>query len=147
MVASLEHMLKFTKALCFVLAVAAAVVAGVFIVKLFWQLGQTAPRLRIWISLTSAALTGLFLGLALALPRRSARSIRNEMTRNRVAPERDRGTLEARDARGSDRVDAERADEFDGGRVDAERAGEYDRGRVERGPVDRTTDVHDIRED
>lgn len=91
-------MLKFTKALFLVLAIAAAVVGVVFIVKLFWQLNQlvgmaqanrsavvTAPKIQIWISLGAAALTGLFVGIALALPRHSARSIRNEMTRNRVA--------------------------------------------------------------
>lgn len=82
-------MLKFTKALFFVLGVAAAVVAAVFLIQLFQQpdltVGAAQPTLQIWIVAAAAVLTGLFLGIALALPRRSARSIRNEMTRNLVA--------------------------------------------------------------
>ena len=104
-------MLKFTKGLFFVLGVAAAVVAVTFIIKLFWALNAlvsmaqanrsavvTAPKLQIWVSLGAAALTGLFVGVALALPRRTARSIRNEMARNQVTTEPARPPATAQDA-------------------------------------------------
>ena len=157
-------MLKFAKGLFFVLGVAAAVVAAIFIVKLFWQLNQlvgmaqanrsatvTAPRVQIWISIGAAALTGLFLGIALALPRRSARSIRNELARNQVVAER---VDETPDERDRDRVVSEPVDETpderDTDRMVSEPVDrtpdERDRDRAVSEPVDQPADLHDTRE-
>ena len=90
-------MLKFTKGLFLVMGLAAAVTAVTFMSGLFSQVDELiatsqsggvavagGPKRQIWIAMAAAALTGLFIGMGLALPRRTARSIRNE-TRARLA--------------------------------------------------------------
>lgn len=90
-------MLKFTKGLFAVVGLAAAVTAATFIVRLLSQVDELVaaaqgssvalaggPRRQIWIAMGASAVAGLFLGMGLALPRRTARRIRNE-TRARMA--------------------------------------------------------------
>ena len=90
-------MLKFTKGLFIVVGLAAAVIAVTFLVPLSSQVDQLVatarssggapvsdPLPQIRIALIAAALTGLFIGAGMALPRRTTRSIRNE-TRAQIA--------------------------------------------------------------
>ena len=90
-------MLKFTKGLFVVMGLAAAVTAVTFMFQVFSRVDHLVataqagagtavsdPRTQIWVAVAAAALTGLCLGIGVALPRRTARSIRNE-TRAQIA--------------------------------------------------------------
>lgn len=85
------HMLKFTKAFFGLLGVVALGGGIYFMVKLFWRWNQVVsiasanrsapvsdPKIFIWLTIAAALVTGLMFGIAIAMPRRSARSIRNE---------------------------------------------------------------------
>lgn len=84
-------MLKFTKALFFILGLAALGATIFFMVRLFWRWNTVMgfaqanrsqavsdPKIYMWLTTGSALVTGLLVGIAIAMPRRTARSIRNE---------------------------------------------------------------------
>lgn len=99
-------MLKFTRSFMGLLGIVLFAVAVTCMVFMFYRYNSvwsmaTAnhgtpirnPRLFMWLTPAAALVSGLLLGMAIAMPRRSARSIRNE-TRDLLEAEREQGLIE-----------------------------------------------------